>query len=230
MDENKIVLCGANAYEKKYYFNEEQFKMIPESIKEELHIICVLFTEEVGGVFTIAFEEDGNVMQIIEFQHVKPGKGAAFVRTKIRNVITGSVVEKSYNPTAKFPTAYVERKDMEYTYNDGDLYHFMDSETYEDVPINKAELSDNFKFVKENMVCKVLSYKGKVFGVEPPNFVELEITDTDPGFRGDTATNVTKPATLETGAEIRVPLFVEIGDMIRIDTRTGEYMERVTNK
>ena len=178
----------------------------------------------------MTFEEDGNVMQIIEFQHVKPGKGAAFVRTKIRNVITGSVVEKSYNPTAKFPTAYVERKDMEYTYNDGDLYHFMDSETYEDVPINKAELSDNFKFVKENMVCKVLSYKGKVFGVEPPNFVELEITDTDPGFRGDTATNVTKPATLETGAEIRVPLFVEIGDIIRVDTRTGEYMERVTNK
>lgn len=178
----------------------------------------------------MTFEEDGNVMQIIEFQHVKPGKGAAFVRTKIRNVITGSVVEKSYNPTAKFPTAYVERKDMEYTYNDGDLYHFMDSETYEDVPINKAELSDNFKFVKENMVCKILSYKGKVFGVEPPNFVELEITDTDPGFRGDTATNVTKPATLETGAEIRVPLFVEIGDIIRIDTRTGEYMERVTNK
>lgn len=178
----------------------------------------------------MTFEEDGNVMQIIEFQHVKPGKGAAFVRTKIRNVITGSVVEKSYNPTAKFPTAYVERKDMEYTYNDGDLYHFMDSETYEDVPINKAELSDNFKFVKENMACKVLSYKGKVFGVEPPNFVELEITDTDPGFRGDTATNVTKPATLETGAEIRVPLFVEIGDIIRIDTRTGEYMERVTNK
>ena len=165
----------------------------------------------------MTFEEDGNVMQIIEFQHVKPGKGAAFVRTKIRNVITGSVVEKSYNPTAKFPTAYVERKDM-------------DSETYEDVPINKAELSDNFKFVKENMVCKILSYKGKVFGVEPPNFVELEITDTDPGFRGDTATNVTKPATLETGAEIRVPLFVEIGDIIRIDTRTGEYMERVTNK
>ena len=173
---------------------------------------------------------DGKLYFCVDFLHVKPGKGAAFVRTKIRNVITGSVVEKSYNPTAKFPTAYVERKDMEYTYNDGDLYHFMDSETYEDVPINKAELSDNFKFVKENMVCKVLSYKGKVFGVEPPNFVELEITDTDPGFRGDTATNVTKPATLETGAEIRVPLFVEIGDIIRIDTRTGEYMERVTNK
>ena len=178
----------------------------------------------------MTYEDDGNVMQIIEIQHVKPGKGAAFVRTKIRNVITGSVVEKSYNPTAKLPTALVERKDMEYTYNDGDLYHFMDSETYEDVPINKSELSDNFKFVKENMVCKILSYKGKVFGVEPPNFVELEIPDTDPGFRGDTATNVTKPATLETGAEIRVPLFVEIGDIIRIDTRTGEYMERVTNK
>ena len=150
MDENKIVLCGANAYEKKYYFNEEQFKMIPESIKEELHIICVLFTEEVGGVFTIAFEEDGNVMQIVEFQHVKPGKGAAFVRAKVRNVISGSVVEKTYNPTAKFPTAYVERKDMEYSYNDGDLYYFMDPESYELVPVNKAELSDNFKFVKEN--------------------------------------------------------------------------------
>ena len=178
----------------------------------------------------MTFEEDGNVMQIIEFQHVKPGKGAAFVRTKIRNVITGSVVEKSYNPTAKFPTAYVERKDMEYTYNDGDLYHFMDQETFDMIPIGKDQVGDSLKFVKENMVCKILSYKGKVFGVEPPNFVELEITDTDPGFRGDTATNVTKPATLETGAEIRVPLFVEIGDIIRIDTRTGEYMERVTNK
>ncbi len=175
----------------------------------------------------MTFEEDGNVMQVIEFQHVKPGKGAAFVRTKVRNVLTGSVVEKSYNPSAKFPTAFVERKDMEYTYNDGELYYFMDSETYEQVPINANELDDNFKFVKENMVCKVLSYKGKVFGVEPPNFVELEITETDPGFKGDTATNATKPATLETGAEIRVPLFVDIGDVIRIDTRTGEYMERV---
>ena len=175
----------------------------------------------------MTFEEDGNVMQVIEFQHVKPGKGAAFVRTKVRNVLTGSVVEKSYNPSAKFPTAYVERKDMEYTYNDGELYDFMDGETYEQVPINANELDDNFKFVKENMVCKVLSYKGKVFGVEPPNFVELEVTETDPGFKGDTATNATKPATLETGAEIRVPLFIDVGDMIRIDTRTGEYMERV---
>ncbi len=175
----------------------------------------------------MTFEEDGNVMQIIEFQHVKPGKGAAFVRTKVRNVITGSVVEKTYNPSAKFPTAYVERKDMEYTYSDGDLYYFMDPETYEQIPVNKNDLGDAFKFVKENMVCKVLSYKGNVFGVEPPNFVELQITQTDPGFAGNTATNATKPATLETGAEIRVPLFIDNGEIIRIDTRTGEYMERV---
>ncbi len=175
----------------------------------------------------MTFEEDGNVMQIIEFQHVKPGKGAAFVRTKVKNVITGSVVEKTYNPSAKFPTAFVERKDMEYTYSDGELYHFMDQETYEDVPVNSKDIGDNFKFVKENMMCKVLSYKGKVFGVEPPNFVELEVTQTDPGFAGNTATNATKPATLETGAEIRVPLFINEGEMIRIDTRTGEYMERV---
>ncbi len=174
----------------------------------------------------MTFEEDGNVMQIIEFQHVKPGKGAAFVRAKVRNVISGSVVEKTYNPSAKFPTAFVERKDMEYSYTDGDLYYFMDPETYEQVPISPSELDDNFKFVKEQMICKVLSYKGKVFGVEPPNFVELEVTQTDPGFKGDTATNATKPAVLETGAEIKVPLFIEEGDRIRIDTRTGEYMER----
>jgi len=174
----------------------------------------------------VTFEEDGNVLQVIEFQHVKPGKGAAFVRTKIKNVITGSVVEKSYNPTAKFPTAYVERKEMEFSYSDGDLYYFMDSETYELLPIGKDVLSDNFKFVKENMVCRVMSYKGNVFGVEPPNFVELQVTQTDPGFAGNTATNATKPATLETGAEVRVPLFIEEGEMIRIDTRTGEYMER----
>ena len=175
----------------------------------------------------VTFEEDGNVLQVVEFQHVKPGKGAAFVRTKIKNVITGSVVEKSYNPTAKFPTAFVERKDMEYSYNDGDLYYFMDQETYELVPINASELGDNFKFVKENMVCKILSYKGKVFGVEPPTFVELEIAETEPGVKGDTATGATKPATLETGATINVPLFVNQGDRIRVDTRTGEYMERV---
>jgi len=174
----------------------------------------------------VTFEMDGNVFQIVEFQHVKPGKGAAFVRAKIRNVIAGSVIERTFNPSDKFPSAFVERREMEYSYTDGDLYYFMDLETYEQTPINKSELSDNFKFVKENMVCKILSYKGKVFGMEPPTFVELTVTNTEPGVRGDTATNVTKPATLETGAEIRVPLFINEGDKIRIDTRTGEYMER----
>jgi len=174
----------------------------------------------------VTFEMDGNVYQIIEFQHVKPGKGAAFVRTKIRNVIAGSVVEKTFNPTDKFPTAYVERKEMEYSYNDGDLYYFMDPETYELVPINKDVLSDNFKFVKENMVCKIASYKGKVFGVEVPNFADLVVTKTEPGFAGNTATNVTKPATVETGAEVKVPLFINEGDKIQIDTRTGEYLGR----
>ncbi len=174
----------------------------------------------------ITFEMDGNVVQVIEFQHVKPGKGAAFVRTKYKNVITGAVVERSFNPTDKYPTAYIERKDMQYLYSDGDLYYFMDMETYEQQPIDKSKLGSAFQFVKENMEVKVLSYKGNVFGVEPPNFVELEVTETDPGFKGDTATNATKPATLETGAEIKVPLFINQGDMIRIDTRTGEYMER----
>ena len=174
----------------------------------------------------VTFEEEGQVLQVIEFQHVKPGKGAAFVRTKTKNVITGAVVEKSYNPNAKFPTAFIERKDMEYSYNAGELYYFMDPESYELVPINESDLSDNFKFVKENMVCKVLSYKGKVFGVEPPTFVTLQVNQTDPGFKGDTATNATKPATLETGAEIKVPLFIDEGEMINVDTRTGEYMSR----
>jgi len=174
----------------------------------------------------VTFEMDGNVYSIIEFQHVKPGKGAAFVRTKIRNVISGAVTERSFNPTEKFPTAFVERKEMQYLYNDGELYYFMDPESYEQIPINASTLGDNFKFVKENMECKVMSYKGNVFGVEPPNFVELQVTQTDPGFKGDTATNATKPATVETGAEIKVPLFIEEGDMIRIDTRTGLYMER----
>ena len=174
----------------------------------------------------VTFEMDGNVLQIVEFQHVKPGKGAAFVRTKIRNVIEGSVVERTFNPTEKFPTAFVERKDMEYSYADGDLYYFMDSESYELVPVSANELGDNFKFVKENMVCKVLSYKGKVFGVEPPTFVELTVTQTDPGFAGNTATNTLKPATLETGAVIKVPLFINEGDVLKIDTRTGEYLSR----
>jgi len=172
------------------------------------------------------FEMDGQVLQVIEFQHVKPGKGAAFVRTKYRNVITGAVVERSFNPTDKFENAFIERKDMEYLYNDGELYYFMDTETYEQVPLNAPELSPAFKFVKENTICKILSYKGNVFGLEPPLFVDLVVTDTEPGFRGDTATNVTKPATLETGAEVRVPLFIDKGEKIRIDTRTGEYLER----
>ena len=174
----------------------------------------------------VTFEMDGQVVSIIEFQHVKPGKGAAFVRTKIRNVITGAVVEKTFNPNDKYPTAFIERKDMEYLYNDGDLYYFMDNETYEQLPINAGVLGDNFKFVKENMVCKIMSYKGNVYGVEPPTFVELEVTQTEPGVKGDTATNVTKPATIETGAEIKVPIFINEGDRIQIDTRTGEYMSR----
>ena len=174
----------------------------------------------------VTFEMDGNVYSIIEFQHVKPGKGAAFVRTKIRNVISGAVTEKTFNPNDKYPTAFIERKDMEYLYNDGDLYYFMDSETYEQLPISPNVLGDNFRFVKENMVCKVLSYKVNVFGIEPPNFVELQVTETEPGVKGDTATNVTKPATLETGAEIKVPIFINEVEMIRVDTRTGEYMER----
>lgn len=174
----------------------------------------------------VTFEEDGNVLQVVEFQHVKPGKGAAFVRTKTRNVITGAIIEKSYNPSAKFPTAFVERKEMQYSYDDGDLYHFLDTETWEETLVAHNLVGDNFKFVKEEMVCKVMSYKGSVFGVEPPTFVELEITHTEPGVKGDTATNATKPATVETGAEVRVPLFINEGDRIRVDTRTCEYMER----
>ena len=174
----------------------------------------------------VTFEMDGQVVSIIEFQHVKPGKGAAFVRTKIRNVITGAVVEKTFNPNDKYPTAFIERKDMEYSYNDGELYYFMDTETWEQLPINASVLGDNFKFVKESMVCKILSYKGNVFGVEPPNFVELTVTQTDPGFAGNTATNATKPATVETGAEVKVPLFINEGEVIQIDTRTGEYLGR----
>ena len=174
----------------------------------------------------VTFEMDGQVYQIVEFQHVKPGKGAAFVRAKIKSVIQGSVVERTFNPTEKFPTAFIERKDMVYSYNDSGLYYFMDQETFDMIPVAEADLSDNFKFVKENDICRILSYKGNVFGVEPPTFVTLEVTKTDPGFKGNTATNTLKPATLETGAEIRVPLFINEGDKIRVDTRTCEYMER----
>ena len=172
------------------------------------------------------FEMDGKVMQVIEFQHVKPGKGAAFVRTKMKNVVTGAVTETSFNPTAKFEEAFIERKDMEYSYNDGDLYYFMDQETYDMIPLSRDLLGDAFRFVKENMVCKVLSYKGNVFGVECPNFVDLVVTETEPGFAGNTATNATKPATVETGATVKVPLFINEGDRIKIDTRSGEYLER----
>jgi len=175
----------------------------------------------------VTFELEGNVMQIIEFQHVKPGKGAAFVRTKLRNVITGGVLEKTFSPTDKFPPAYVDKKEMQYLYSDGDLYYFMDTESYDQIPINASVLGENFRFVKENMIVRVLSYKGSVFGVEPPMFVELEVTETEPGFKGDTATGTTKPATLETGAQIKVPLFINEGDVVQIDTRTGEYLNRV---
>ena len=174
----------------------------------------------------VTYEEDGQVKQVVEFQHVKPGKGAAFVRTKSKNVITGAVTETSYNPTAKFETATIDRMTAEYSYSDGDLYYFMNPETYELEPVDASVLSDNFKFVKENMECVISSYKGKVFSVEPPFFVDLEVTQTDPGFAGNTATNATKPAVLETGAEIKVPLFIETGEVIRVDTRTGEYLER----
>ncbi|MDD6308967.1 MAG: elongation factor P [Clostridia bacterium] len=174
----------------------------------------------------VTFEFEGNVYQIVEFQHVKPGKGAAFVRTKLKNVINGGVVEKTFRPTDKMPKAHIERKDMEYLYNDGELFYFMDQETYEQMPLNAEQLGDALKFVKENMLVKILSYKGSVFGVEPPNFVELQVAETEPGVKGDTATGAQKPAILETGAQINVPLFIDQGDMIRVDTRTGEYMER----
>ncbi|MGI6122706.1 MAG: elongation factor P [Acetivibrionales bacterium] len=174
----------------------------------------------------LTFEMDGQVFQVVEFQHVKPGKGAAFVRTKIKNVITGSTIERTFNPSDKFEKAQIMRRDMEYLYNDGDLAYFMDTENYEQLPINLSSIKDALVFVKENTVCKVLSYKGNVFGVEPPMFVELEITETEPGFKGDTATGATKPATLETGAQVKVPLFIDQGEKIRIDTRTGEYLER----
>ena len=172
------------------------------------------------------FEMEGKPMLVVDFQHVKPGKGAAFVRTKYKNVMTGAVREEAFNPTAKFEQVAVERKDAEYSYNDGDLYYFMDPETYDMTPLNQDVLGDAFRFMKENTPCKLVSYKGNVFTVEVPNFMDLEVTETEPGVRGDTATNVTKPATLETGAEVKVPLFINTGDKIQIDTRTGEYIGR----
>ena len=174
----------------------------------------------------VTFEMDGKVMQVIEFQHVKPGKGAAFVRVKMKNVITGGVTETTFNPNDKYPTAYIERKKMEYSYNDGELYYFMDGETYELIPIDGSTLDDSFKFVKENDTCTIMSYKGSVFGVEAPTFVDLVVTATEPGFAGNTATNTLKPATLETGVEVKVPLFINEGEKIQIDTTTGEYLGR----
>ena len=175
----------------------------------------------------ITLEYDGNICQIIEFQHVKPGKGAAFVRTKLRNIISGGIVETSFRPTEKFPLARIERKDMQYLYGDDDFYNFMDVETYDQISLTKESVGDALKFVKENEMCKICSHNGNVFAVEPPLFVELEISDTEPGFKGDTATGATKPAIVETGAKVMVPLFVEIGNKIKIDTRTGEYLSRV---
>ena len=175
----------------------------------------------------VTIELEGNIFQIIEFQHVKPGKGAAFVRTKLKNIKSGGVVEKTFRPTEKCPTARIDRKDMQYLYNDGDLFYFMDNESYEQIAIAKDAIGDALKFVKENEMCKVCSHNGNVFAVEAPLFVELMITETEPGFKGDTATGATKPATVETGATIQVPLFVDQGETIKIDTRTGEYLSRV---
>ena len=175
----------------------------------------------------VTIELEGNVYQIIEFQHVKPRQGAAFVRTKLKNIKNGGVVEKTFRPTEKCPQAHIDRKDMQYLYNDGDLYYFMDVENYEQIALSTDDIGDALKFVKENEMVKVCSHKGSVFAVEPPLFVELEITETEPGFKGDTATGATKPATVETGATVYVPLFVEQNDVIKIDTRTGEYLSRV---
>ena len=175
----------------------------------------------------ITIEFEGNVYQIIEFQHVKPGKGAAFVRTKLKNIKSGGVVEKTFRPTEKCPQARIDRRDMQYLYNDGDLYTFMDTETYDQISLNKDAIGDALKFVKENEICKICSHNGSVFAVEPPLFVESAITETEPGFKGDTASGASKPATVETGAQVNVPLFVNEGDVIKIDTRTGEYLSRV---
>ena len=175
----------------------------------------------------VTLEIDGNVVQIIEFQHVKPGKGAAFVRAKLKNVINGGVVEKTFRPTEKFPQARIERQDMQYLYSDGDLYNFMNMETYDQIALNKETIGDALKFVKENEMVKICSHNGNVFAVEAPLFVELEVTETEPGFKGDTAQGATKPATVETGATVNVPLFVNTGDKIKIDSRSGEYLSRV---
>ena len=175
----------------------------------------------------ITIELEGNIYQIIEFQHVKPGKGAAFVRTKLKNIKSGGVVEKTFRPTEKCPQARIERKDYQYLYADGDLYYFMDVETYDQIALSKDDIGDALKFVKENEMVKLCSHNGSVFSVEPPHLEEFKITDTEPGFKRDTATDATKPAVLAAGATVNVPLFVEQDDVIKIDTRTGEYLSRV---
>ena len=174
----------------------------------------------------MTLEIEGKVCQVVEFQHVKPGKGAAFVRTKLRDIINGGVTETTFRPTDRYPQAHIEKSDMQYLYSDGDMFHFMNVEDYEQIALTSEEVGDALKFVKENDMVKMLSYQGKVFSVEPPMFAELEITETEPGFKGDTATGASKPATVETGAHVSVPLFVSIGDKIKIDTRTGEYLSR----
>lgn len=175
----------------------------------------------------LTLEIEGNVVQVIEFQHVKPGKGAAFVRTRLKNIKNGGIIEKTFRPTEKFPAAHIERSDMQYLYNDGEMYNFMNVETFDQIAMTEDQIGDSLKFVKENEMVKMLSHAGSVFAIEPPLFVELEITETEPGFKGDTATGASKPAVVETGATVYVPLFVEQGDKIQIDTRTGEYMKRV---
>ncbi|MBP3703699.1 MAG: elongation factor P [Lachnospiraceae bacterium] len=175
----------------------------------------------------VTVEIEGKVYQIIEFQHVKPGKGAAFVRTKLKDIVNGGVVEKTFRPTEKYPKAHIDKKDMQYLYSDGEMYNYMDNETFEQISLPEEEVGDSMKFVKENDMVKIVSYKGNIFAIEPPMFAELEVTETEPGVKGDTATNVTKPATVETGAQVAVPIFVNQGDVIQIDTRTGEYLKRL---
>jgi len=175
----------------------------------------------------VTIELDGGIFTIVDFQHVKPGKGAAFVRSTLRNLESGSILEKTFRPSEKMPRAHIERRDLQYMYNDGQLYYFMDTESFEQLEINASEVAENMIFVKENEMVKILEHNGRIFGIEPPMFVELAITDTEPGFKGDTAQGATKPATVETGATVKVPLFISIGEVIKIDTRTGEYLGRV---
>ncbi len=198
------------------------FNYIEDNLRRNIYMVS-------AGDFRngLTVEIEGNVYQVIEFQHVKPGKGAAFVRTKLKNIKSSGVIEKSFRPTEKFPQAHIERKEMQYLYSDGEFYNFMDTETFDQIALSQDQVGDSLKFVKENEMVKILSHNKEVFAIEPPISVELEVTETEPGFKGDTATGGNKPAIVETGAKINVPLFVEIGNIIQIDTRTGEYLKRV---